>query len=636
MSASARPSGEYVAVSRNYVNEQEVGFISTHQSRDSHQHEHVTLNEIELIERVKLTSSELEVNKLRSSGNFNVSDCISYPSAEGSHELEQQKLIGDEDASKLQDINDYVSAVDPDTDDATMFYETQTDETTLIKYAKLAEGGLDEETKLGNKLMQHIIYITDTKTKSPPETAEENEDGFQTPVNSETGDAATDEVKKQLAMCYHLSAKPSIFQNKADRDIKQMRPYCQENLDSEVTDEPMQGIIHRSVKADEFAVADEDLRDPDFERLILEVVKHLQDCDLDEILSMFSGSGILEMTGLLPPAQLMQVLQKHRLISRDNLHHIQGIIMRLDDTDLYIKAVQYIKHHNDIVYFYQDQDIPTKGFGKVQCFISGRDFTRLTREDLELVRFKVASLVFMPAHYVYIVGIEPGSRIMVTLMLLERYVQELSEMAKEGLPELVLVHVDAIQIFGKTYSTTGTTAVEKYHNSGHASFISVYQQLRDKSKRLEERDEEVTKLQEEVEFMQLELETMGSELEMLTEKAVRESVTRRRIQSRPINKHPRTRSFPLSYRDKLDDKKFALALESAVITNTVQCPGDNDNVRMSLNICKTDIMTHSAHIKDKESSAIVLQDKKHEMFQQTDDLMGEIEVILNELVCTSC
>jgi hypothetical protein len=98
-----------------------------------------------------------------------------------------------------------------------------------------------------------------------------------------------------------------------------------------------------------------------------------------------------------------------------------------------------------------------KGFGKIQCFISGRDFTRLTREDLELVRFKTASVIFVPAHFVYIVGIEPGQRVVVTLMLQERYVQEISEMAKEGLPELSLANVDAVQIYGKTYSTVGKT-----------------------------------------------------------------------------------------------------------------------------------------------------------------------------------
>lgn len=99
--------------------------------------------------------------------------------------------------------------------------------------------------------------------------------------------------------------------------------------------------------------------------------------------------------------------------------------------------------------------ISAKGFGTVRCFISGCDFTRFSREDLELVRFKIASLLFMPAYFIYIVGIEPGQRVMVTLMLLDRYVEELSEMAKDGLPELGLINIDAIQIYGTTYSTTG-------------------------------------------------------------------------------------------------------------------------------------------------------------------------------------
>lgn len=96
-----------------------------------------------------------------------------------------------------------------------------------------------------------------------------------------------------------------------------------------------------------------------------------------------------------------------------------------------------------------------KGFGVVRCFIGGRDFTRLSREDIELTRFKVASMVFMPAQSFYIVGIEPGQRVIVSLMVLERYVDELHIMAQKGLPELNLIGVEAIQIHNRTYSTEG-------------------------------------------------------------------------------------------------------------------------------------------------------------------------------------
>lgn len=147
--------------------------------------------------------------------------------------------------------------------------------------------------------------------------------------------------------------------------------------------------------------------------------------------------------------------------------------------------------------------------------------------------------------------------------------------------------------------------------------------------RLEERDAEVTKLREEAELMQLELETMGAELQMLTEKAVWESVARRHIRRRPANNHSRTRSFPLSNREEPSDKQFTLALESAVIAKAKPCfavdiaQGNRGLNKMSLSNPGT----------GQESSAVVSRssDKTRETFQETNDLMNEIESILEEL-----
>jgi len=92
----------------------------------------------------------------------------------------------------------------------------------------------------------------------------------------------------------------------------------------------------------------------------------------------------------------------------------------------------------------------------VKCQVAGRDFTRLSREDLELVRFKVASVLFLSPRDAYIVGIEPGTGVLqpwvgVSLMLPERYVQELAEMAPEGLSELSAVGIIAFKIDGHTF-----------------------------------------------------------------------------------------------------------------------------------------------------------------------------------------
>lgn len=150
--------------------------------------------------------------------------------------------------------------------------------------------------------------------------------------------------------------------------------------------------------------------------------------------------------------------------------------------------------------------------------------------------------------------------------------------------------------------------------------------------------------------MQLELVTMRSELEMLIEKALCASIDRRRFNNQSIDKHTRTWSFPLRSWEYVDDRKFALALESAVVddvfTNALghvsneykikKAQSNRKIVRMSDN---TSNFTHkqvesagvqSDHSGDDHSSAVAVT-SANKMVDKRDELMDEIQTILDEI-----
>lgn len=149
------------------------------------------------------------------------------------------------------------------------------------------------------------------------------------------------------------------------------------------------------------------------------------------------------------------------------------------------------------------------------------------------------------------------------------------------------------------------------------------------------------KLREDAELKQLELETMGAELELLTEKALHESVVRKRFQNQPVNRHSRTRSFPLSYREDSYDKNFAQALESAVVTNSIEHVPELKSQNRSMKVKDTIKLTRSSHghksvINEGTVTVIPCVDRsEYNLFHETNELMKDIEAILGELALGS-
>ncbi|KAH3853152.1 uncharacterized protein LOC127875157 [Dreissena polymorpha] len=484
------------------------------------------VNELEAILMASLTTSAKEEVRLSVEVERDDSDDMLHESNE--------KITGDEFAFPESENNSprCMDALEVEEKRDMMYSQRPLDEDALIQNAKLADDGLSEikhehaPSVTMNPKMSLVLNEQKWNWLNLPGEA----DGFRTPANSEDG------------LC---SVR---IPHSTEKIVQTIQP--------EVTD----------VEADDMA------KDADFKSLMAEIALKLEDCYLDDIISVFHGTWILEegcIAGASTTDEILRRLQQQRFISRDNLHHLQTIVMRLDDTDLYTQAVQYIRHHHDTVYFYKELATLPKGFGLVRCHLSERDFTRLSREDLELVRFKLASVLFLSPKDAYIVGIEPGRRVVISCSLPVRYVQELAEMARDGLSELRLAEIEFVEILGKMYDVQGNSRQRNggpWDHNRHAPFLSVYQQLRDKSKLLQEKDQEVKDLREETQFMQLELDTMSSELQLLTERALHESSKPYESARRHWKRtHGRSITFPLSIEAKMRHTHHIQPLEEALL-----------------------------------------------------------------------
>lgn len=287
------------AVHSQYLNEKyllEVGVVAKPESVHCHQHEHDLLCEADLIERAKLTSSAKELKQLKLSTNnsasnqrYEILDKIT----------KQEQAIQTESGNGSKEIEEKCSSVEPvQAYEAVLYYETQTDESTLINYAKLADDGLG---KYKEKRIHGVIGTDDMELDLPQDLidavyngntdglraransyaplellhgvtdATENVDCFMTSVNSIVRDASAVEVRKQLAEYYQMPIKlPDRVETRDAKDKKAI-------------------AVWKTVQADESTDADDVLRDGDFCKLIDEVVNELAEYDLDEILSIFAG-----------------------------------------------------------------------------------------------------------------------------------------------------------------------------------------------------------------------------------------------------------------------------------------------------------------------------------------------------------
>lgn len=259
-----------------------------------HQHEH-GLCEADLIERAKLTSSAKEIKQLKINVN-----CDTNNSASNQDYEILDKVTKQDHAIQTESVNDSkeIEAEPVEAYEAVLFYETQTDESTLINNAKLASDGLRAADTYNEKLIHNVIgteldipqYLIDAEYNGTT-------DGLRARNNSyaplELLQGATDQIEK--VVCIMTSVNSNVRGTSVVEVRKQLVEYNQmpitppdiiETRDAKDKDAI---AVWKTVHADESTDVDDVLRDSDFCRLVDEVVNELAEYDLDEILSIFAG-----------------------------------------------------------------------------------------------------------------------------------------------------------------------------------------------------------------------------------------------------------------------------------------------------------------------------------------------------------
>lgn len=225
-----------------------------------------------------------------------------------------------------------------------------------------------------------------------------------------------------------------------------------------------------------------------FNKLKIDIAKKMTDKDLEEAKTIFEGrDGIGQrlLEEIKTPLELFKALEKRTFLDRNNLLFFQAMLYHLDRMDLLDLAIDFAHTHGNAIHFKSPPREPANGYEFVQFHVEGKDFSTVTRNDLERLRTTAATLMLVPARFVTIAGVEPSSSIQITLMIPTRYVKylELALKRKHIVKDLTNLRVDTVCTNNLKFMLQGADVVGSVMQT---HIKSVYETLRDTEKRLED------------------------------------------------------------------------------------------------------------------------------------------------------
>ncbi|XP_060573604.1 uncharacterized protein LOC132731441 isoform X2 [Ruditapes philippinarum] len=191
---------------------------------------------------------------------------------------------------------------------------------------------------------------------------------------------------------------------------------------------------------------------------------------------------------------LFNIMRTRRWLSRENLIYLHAMLYRLGRVDLIKDGVEYSRTVGNVIHFYPASALPENGFKYVKFHVEGRNFRNCTTSYVQSVRNRIAAILFIPAQFVIIAGVEPSSSLLITLMIPEKYVTILEGLLEDHLctADMKELGIDYVEI-DKTYNVEEREA-EITENDQQKKFASLYQQLEAKSKQLEDSETERLRL----------------------------------------------------------------------------------------------------------------------------------------------
>ncbi|XP_060585094.1 uncharacterized protein LOC132741033 [Ruditapes philippinarum] len=195
---------------------------------------------------------------------------------------------------------------------------------------------------------------------------------------------------------------------------------------------------------------------------------------------------------------LFNIMRTRGLLNRENLIYLQAMLYIIGRLDLIKDGVEYSKTVGNVIHFYPASPLPVlteNGFKYVKFHVEGRNFRNCTRRYVQSVRNRIAAILFIPAQFVIIAGVEPSSSLLITLMIPEKYVTILEGLLEDHLctSDMKELGIDYVEI-DKMYNVEEEIEAEITENDQQKKFANLYQQLEAKSKQLEDSETERLRL----------------------------------------------------------------------------------------------------------------------------------------------
>ncbi|XP_041355013.1 uncharacterized protein LOC121372636 [Gigantopelta aegis] len=233
--------------------------------------------------------------------------------------------------------------------------------------------------------------------------------------------------------------------------------------------------------------------------VLLKIAKELDSGDLTAMKFLCSGCNGIPKTvldRLTTPEKLFTYLRERNMLSRDNLLLLQAFLWHVGRSDLIDVAAEYAVQAGDTLYFYAPNREPENGFKHVKFHVNG-NLENFHRKELENMRANVARLLFVPAKFVFLCGVEPANSLLLTFMLHGACVDRLKTVVRTRGGDLNELGIDTL------YVDNEVIAVQEQQSNGEvdgstSELSSLFQKTVKLESLLEETDVRLLTTREEV------------------------------------------------------------------------------------------------------------------------------------------
>ncbi|XP_021353940.1 uncharacterized protein LOC110450644 [Mizuhopecten yessoensis] len=189
------------------------------------------------------------------------------------------------------------------------------------------------------------------------------------------------------------------------------------------------------------------------------------------------GKAVLEK--IKDATDLFDIMRDRACLDPNNWLHLQALLWTIGRKDLCGTLANFARNdRKQPLYFFPPKEQPENGYTFLKFHIAG---TNTSKQDVRNLRNLVAELLLTPVEYVYFVGYEPSSSIIVTFMVPTDNTRELKALSEEDRSLLKSMHVDYIFIGEEEVSIIG----ERYKPPVTLSSIKEITKFMREKKRLE-------------------------------------------------------------------------------------------------------------------------------------------------------